>query len=361
MLAFKRFAALAALGSAAAAGAVTPLAAQEQAPAARPAATWSHDRSGLTFPAEVAGFVRGDSKQYDKDGYNIGIAFRDPANGTWADLFIYRAAPASVAVWGDRAAAGMFANPMLGDVDVNAVSIMRFTPPGGAGANSGLRIVTPTKGDLAASGLALWLHDGWLVKLRMSSKTQDAATLEARMAQFIAAVTLPAATRPAPAFAEIRDCAAPMKPGKKARLVQLDMMGSIMIGGLMGVLNDKKLEQAAGTQASATPDPVWCRDAGSQPQYGIYRSADGVEGYLIALGDTGTSLSVAGYDAGPLMKPSKGFLVTQSDGVTEQVYPPFDKRPTPEQALGLPGNIGPVFTAGLLEENKGTTIRVPGK
>lgn len=361
MFAFNRFAALAALAATAGVGPVAPLAAQEQAPAARPAASWSHDRSGLILPAEVAGFTRGDSKQYDEDGYNIGIAFRDPQSGTWADLFIYRAAPASVAVWGDRAAAGMFANPMLGDVDVNAVSITRFTPPGGAGDKSGLRIVTPAKGELASSGLALWLHDGWLVKLRMSSKTLDATTIEARMAQFIGAVTLPAATRPAPAFAEIRDCAAPMKPGKKAKLVQLDMMGSLMIGGLMGVMNDKKIEQAADAQASGTPDPVWCRDAGSQPQYGIYRREDGGEGYLIALGDTGTSLSVASYDAGPLMKPSKGFLVTQSDGVTEQVYPPFDKLPTPQQALGLPGNVGPVFTAGLLGENRGTTIRVPGK
>ena len=361
MFAINRFAALAALAAASGTGAFVPLAAQEQAPPARPAATWSHDRSGLTLQAVVEGFSRGDSKQYDDDGYNIGIAFREPESGTWADLFVYRAAPASVAVWGDRAAAGMFANPILGDVDVGAVSIMRFTPPNGAGTNSGLRIVTPTKGDLASSGLALWLHDGWLVKLRMSSKTLDAATLEARMVRFIGAVTLPAAARPAPAFAEIRDCAAPMKPGKKAKLVQLDMMGSIMIGGLLGVMNDEKLEDAADAGASGAPEPKWCRDAGSQPQYGIYRREDGVEGYLIALGDTGTSLAIAGYDAGPLMKPSKGFLVTQSDGVTEQVYPPFDKLPTPQQALGLPGNIGPVFTAGLLGENKGTTIRVPGK
>lgn len=361
MFAINRFAALAALAVAAGTGAFAQPAAQEQAPAARPASTWSHDRSGLTLPAEVAGFARGDSKQYDKDGYNIAIAFRDPASGTWADLFIYRAAPASVAVWGDRAAAGMFANPMLGDVDVNAVSIARFTPPGGAGANSGLRIVTPTKGELASSGLALWLHDGWLVKLRMSSRTLDAATLEARMAQFIGAVTLPAAARPAPAFAEIRDCAAPMKPGKKAKLVQLDLTGSIMIGGLLAGITDEAFGEAEAAKPTDSSEPVWCRDAGSEPKYGIYRREDGVEGFLIALGDTGTSLSVSGYDAGPLMKPSKGFLVKQSDGVTEQVYPPFDRLPTPQQALGLPGNVSPVFTAGLLDENKRTTILVPAK
>ncbi|WP_017663939.1 hypothetical protein [Porphyrobacter sp. AAP82] len=360
MFAFNRFVASAALASAAWTGASVPLAAQEQAAPERPAATWRHDRSGLTLSAVLAGFTRGDSKQFDAEGYNIGINFRDPQSRSWADLYIYRAAPASVAVLGDRAAAGMFANPMLGDVDANAVSIVRFTPPAGAGDKSGLRIVTPTKGELTSSGLAIWLHDGWLVKLRMSSKTLDAATLEARMSQFIAAVTLPAATRPAPAFAELRDCAAPMKPGKKARLVELDVTGSIMIGGLLGGASEELAETGVSV-ADGAADPVWCRDAGSQPQYGIYRREGIAETYLIALGDTGTSLSVAGYDAGPLMKPSKGFLVTQSNGVTEQVYPPFDRLPTPEQALGLPGKVSPVFSAGLLAENKGTTIMVTGK
>lgn len=361
MFAINRFAALAALAVTACGGAVAPLAAQDQAPAVRPAATWSHDRSGLTLPAVVAGFARGDSKQYDDDGYNIGIAFRDPDSGSWADLFIYRAAPASIAVWGDRAAAAMFANPMLGDVDLNTVKITRFTPPNGAGEKSGLKIVTPTKGDLTSSGLALYLHDGWLVKLRMSSKTLDAATLEAKMGDFIGALTLPAASRPTPAFAEIQNCAAPIKSGKKAKLVKLDVMGSLMIGGILGVAHDKKLEEADTGEADGRKDPVWCRDPASQPQYGVYRRVDDTEGYLIALGDTGTSLSVGSFDVGPLMTPSKGFLVTQSDGVTEQVYPPFDKLPTPDQALGLPGTVSPVFSAGLLSQDKGTTITVSGK
>ncbi len=352
-----RVAVLAVLAASLGLGPAKSLMAQEQdaAPVARPQATWSHDRSGLTLPATLAGFVRADSKQFDADGYNIGVSFRDTASGSWADLFIYRAAPASVAVWGDRAAAGMFANPMLVEVDVNAVKVARFTPPGGAGDKSGLRIVTPTRGDLTSSGLALYLHDGWLVKLRMSSRTLDAAALEKRIAEFVAGLSLPAAARPAPPFAEIQDCAAPMKPGRKANLVKLDMMGSIMIGGLLGVARDKEAEQPSADE------PLWCRDAASQPQFGIYRREGKSDFYLIALGDTGTSLSVGSYDAGPLMKPSKGFLVTQSDGVTEKVYPPFDRMPSAEQALGLPGNVGPVYSAGLLAENKGSTLTVPSE
>jgi len=332
----------------------SPLAAQ--APLDRPEPTWSHDLSGLTLPMTLGGFQRGQSKQYDDQGYNIGVTFRDEASGSWADLFIYKAAPASVAVWGDRAAAGMFANPMLGDVDLATVTIASFTPPNGAGDNSGLMIVAPVTGDLTASGLAIYIHDGWLVKLRMSSRTLDAATMEARMAAFVAAVTLPAATLPAPAFAEISDCAVPLKAKKKAKLMRLDMMGTIMLGATLGVVHDKKLEEASASSGAAPS--VWCRDAASETRYGIYRREGSDDSYLIGIGDTGTSLSVGQYDLGPLMKPSRGFLVTQSDGVTDQIYPPFDRLPTPEQVLGLPGNIGPVFSAGLLPGDTGTTINV---
>lgn len=349
------FASAATIAAAMLVAGTAPLAAQD-APVARPAATWSHDRSGLTLPESLAGFIRGASKQYDEDGYNIGVSFRDDESGSWADLFIYRAAPASVAVWGDRAAAGMFANPMLGDVDLTAVAVASFTPPNGAGDDSGLRIIAPVTGDLTASGLAIYVHDGWLVKLRMSSRTLDVATLEARMAEFVAAVTLPAATLPAPAFTEISDCAVPLKPGKKAKIMRLDMMGTIMLGATLGVVHDKKLEEASA-DSDATPG-VWCRDAASEPRYGVYRREGSEDSYLIGIGDTGTSLSVGRYDLGPLMKPSRGFLVTQSDGVTEQIYPPFDRLPAPEQVLGLPGNVGPVFSAGLLPGDSGSTINV---
>jgi hypothetical protein len=359
---FKRFALAGGLAFGLVAGAA-PLAAQGAAPIAapRPASTWSHDRSGLSLPATLAGFTRGASKQYDGDGYNIGISFRDDASESWADLFVYRAAPASVAIWADRAAAGMFANPMLGEVDLDAVRIARFTPPGSASKDNGIRIVTPARGEVTSSGLALYLHDGWLVKLRMSSKTLDAAALEARMGEFVAALVMPAATMRSMGFYEINDCPAPIKPSKKAKLVALDMMGTIMLGGTLGAAHDKKMEAGAAAGSGLSAAPGYCRDPGSTPQYGIYRVGGASHQYVMALGDTGTSLSVSSYDLGPLITPSRGYLVVQSDGVTEQIYPPFTALPSPEQVLALPGKVSPVFSAGLLPGDDKRVITVPSK
>ncbi len=329
---------------------------------AQPAPTWSHDLSGLALPPMLAGFARGQSKQYDEDGYNVGVAFKDDATGSWADLFVYRAVPASVAIWGDRAIAGMFANPMLGDVDANAVRITRFTPPNNAGAQSGLKVVAPLSNELKSSGLAIYLHDGWLVKLRMTSRKLDPAALDARMTEFMAGLALTPATQPAPPFVDIQNCAAPLKSGKKAKLMRLDMMGSILLGGTLGAAHEARIEQAKTDDDTVHPKAAWCRDPASQPQYGIYRRGDADDSYLVAIGDVGTSLSVGRYDLGPLMSPSRGFLVTQSDGVTEVTYPPFDRLPQPEQVLGLPGNVSPLFSAGILPGNeKKTTITVPSE
>lgn len=359
---FSRIARAAALGFVLAAAA--PLAAQEQ-PAARPASTWSHDRSGLTVPATLAGFTRGESKQYDEDGYNVSVAFKDKASGSWATLFIYRASPASVPMWGDRAAAALFRSGAQIVIDPAGVSRSSFTPPGGAGERSGMMLIAPATGGAVSTGLAIYLHDDWLVKLRMSSETLDPAALEARLGAFLGELALPAAQRAAPPFAEIADCAAPAKPGKKAKLVQLDMMSTILLGGILTAGQEERLEKQKAAAEKDAPveaasETPWCRDAGSQPEYGIYRTGSD-EGYLVAFGDSGTSLTVGRYDMGGLIRPARGFLVTQSDGVTQQVYPPFDRMPLPGQVLGLPGNVSPVFSAGLLPDNKNTTITVPSK
>jgi hypothetical protein len=151
-----------------------------------------------------------------------------------------------------------------------------------------------------------------------------------------------------------------MKEPKKARLVQLDMMGTLMIGATLAAMNDKEAEQATKGD-EPKPDAPWCRDASSEPTFGIFRREGSDDGYMIAFGDAGTSLTVGRYDLGGLIRPSRGYLVTQADGVLKQVYPPFDRLPQPGQAMGLPGNVSPVFSASQLPGNNKTTITVPSK
>ena len=360
MAVLKRF--IAGTCAAALVAGLTVSAATAQVPDPQPTPFWSHDLSGLTLPASLAGFERGPSKQFDKDGYNVGVEFEDEASGSWASLFIYRASPASVAIWGDRAVAGMFANPVLSEMDLNAVRIMPFTPPNNAGEKSGLKVLVPLQNDLTASGLAIHMHDGWLIKLRMTSSKLDIITLEARMADFIAGLKLAPVDRPAPPFVGILDCPAPLKLGKKARMIRLEMMGSIIFGATLSAAHEAKAEAVKDIHDQSAPSSVWCRDPASQQQFGVYRRDADEDSYLIALGDGGTSLAAERYDLGPLLKPSRGYLVTQSDGVTDQVFPPFDRLPLPEQVLGLPGNVGAVFSAGLMPgHNAETTIMVPGE
>lgn len=342
---------------------VVPAHASAQEAQAPVSSSWSHDLSGLVLPASLAGLTRGESRQFDDNGNNVTVSFHEEASGTVADLYVYRAAPASVQIWADRAASSMFANSKLGNVDVAAVKVFVFTPPNGAGENSGLQVIAPVKGELTASGLAIYAHDGWLVKLRMSSSSLDAASLEARMAEFVAGMKLPVAVRPAPQLVDIADCQTPLKSDKNAKLVRLDMMGTILLGGVIGVANDKRTEKSESRAADLAVDPAWCRDAASRSEYGVYRRGNEDDAYLVAVSDSGTSLTIGRYNMAGLMKPSRGFLVTQSDGVTELVYPPFDRMPQPEQVIGLPGNVSPVSSVSLspVDGKRKQTIMVPSK
>lgn len=329
--------------------AAAPALAQDDAPArsgfvepgqeAPPA--WKHEPSGLALPPAIAGFARGKITRFDEEGRNVAIAFRG-TDDTFATLYVYRAGVPSVAIWSDRAASVMLSNSKLGEVDPDTLIIAPFSPPAGAGADSGVRISAGFRGEGAgATGLSLHVHDGWLVKLRMTSRSLSAAGLDARIAALVGALDLPRASETAPLYAAIEECENRLDAEKPAKLVALDTTANILIGGIIGSLRDER----AG--AWSDPDARWCRDAASRREYGIYRSSSSRNSYLLAYGDSGTSLFAARYNMVSLIKPSRLFLAVQSDGTREVVYPPFDRLPTPAQMAGLPGNLAPVMSFDL--------------
>ena len=300
-----------------------------------PSSVWFHEESTLRLPDTLDGFVRTKVNRFDDEGYNVGVSFVEETSGSWADVYVYRAGIPSVPMWTDRAASMMLSGGRLGNPVDGQLLVNTFTPPNGAGEDSGIRVAAGLDGEIKSTGLALYLHDGWLIKVRMSSRTLDHEEMDARVASFIGGVAIEDATEPAPPFAWIEDCEDKLK-FRRARLIQFDMMGSLMVGTALGIAREKA--------AKNPPEQLWCRDAASEPQFGIYRNRGDDDSYTMAFGDGGVSLSVGKFDLGPLVTPSRGFLVTQSDGVTELVYPPFDRLPEPRMIAGLPGNFGPIVS-----------------
>lgn len=316
-----------------------PVAAQEQIPVEIDT-DWQHTQTTLRLPLTLAGFTRTEVSQYDKEQFNVAVTLDDNASKTSATLYIYRTGVVDLPIWADRAATTMLSGNRFGSFDLENVEFGSFTPPNGSGADSGFRLVVPLSGSsFTSTGLLLFLHEGWLVKLRMSSQQLSASELDRRMADLVAAIPLDQANSTVPAFAAIEDCAARLNFEKDAKLVKLDMMSVIILGGALGA--------ARKNQGSPSSEPVrWCRDKLGE-RFAVYRADGSEKSYTVAFSDAGITASVDRYDMSGLMNPSRGYLVTVSNGVTEEILTPFNRLPKPEQVVGIVGRVGPMTTVDV--------------
>lgn len=322
-----------------------------QAPdASRVTGTWEHSLSSLKIPANSGSFVRGEVTRYDEDGFNVSVGLTDPETNTIATIYVFRTGLESVPVWLDRASTVMLSNPVIGSVLDETLLTGNFDAPNSAGLNSGHRVVTSlSTGDFISTGVAMFSHDGWLLKIRMSSQSLDRAELDTALLGMIADLDMDAAASPAPAFVPIEDCADALSIRKKAKISRPDMMATILLGAALSAAEEKSDRDDSSEPA------VWCRDTATVRQYGVYRPNGDNDTYTIGLGDAGISVSLMKYNFGELITPSRGYLMSVSDGVTKQIFPPFNRIPKPDQALDVLNKYRPVTSINIKPGGDGGT------
>jgi hypothetical protein len=314
-------------------------------------AVWSHEQSGVSVPAEVAGYKRTSIARYDADGYNVAATLQQTASDTEATLYLFRSGKPDVAIWADRARTLILTSDRLGTLDTAAAVEGSFVPPGAGAVPSGYEFVTPLNGKgMTSTGLILLAVDGWLVKLRMTSSSIDAAALRQAMHAVVGGLTLPRAQTPPVAYASITDCADRVAFAKQAKLMKLDMMGSIMLGTTLRMANEKSAKAPAEPQ-------VWCRDEANRA-YTMYRAAGDRKSYLLAFNDAGLTAHTGAFDMGSLMSPGRGYLVTYSDGVTEEVLPPFTIMPAPAVIAGALGAVSPITSRDVRPGAAGNNLTI---
>ena len=340
-------------GSCAALASGMPLAAQEQI-AVEEGVVWTQQFSGFPFPPAIAGFTRTEVVQYDKEGFNISATMQDSATGTTATLYVYRAGVPDLPIWADRAATSMLSSKAYGSFNFDQAMAGSFALPGMESA-TGYRIAAPVSGSESTStGVTIHITNGWLVKLRMTSRSLDVSALDRRMMDVLAGLQGPPATEPAVPFRPIDDCSEKLEIKRDAKLVRLDMMGVILLGAAISAGREEQQEK----KADPSGPTVWCRDEVGDG-FAVYRADQSDEGYLVALGDSGITASVGRYSTPGLMNPSRGYLITVSDGVTEEILPPLTRMPKVEQVLSFAGRIGPVTTIDVRPGGSGgQTIHV---
>lgn len=330
----------------------SPASAQTPVPV-EPDAPFVHEPSGITVPARVGRFARVSVTDYAGDQLNIAIQLREESKETFLSLFIYRAAMPNISVWGDFSALKMVNNPSIGGAVEGSFLLGRFTPPNGSGADSGLHARALLEGaQQNSTGLSIFAHDDWIVKLRATSNALSDTEITALIGEVLTALTMPASEARYPPVTLIEPCRSELKFGKNVEALRLDMTGQIMIGAVV-----QKVSLA--NMGADNPGKPWCRDPQSSLDYGVYREDNSKKGYLVTLSDGGVAAMVSDFRSNLLSGKVSGVLVTTSDGLTQQTWPILDKRPHPALVRDNYGNVSPIATQDVRPgADGGSTINI---
>lgn len=321
--------ACAALSLASAAAAQRPEQRRLEVPAT---ASWKHALTDMILPSRPVGFAR--SVIADNTEEELDIIAQYEAEDATATVYLYRTGIPDAALWFDRATATMTRSPRWG---VKGPIVPETFARPGATAESGLLAAVPASGEAwRSTGVAIAPLGDWLVKMRMSSETLDAAALEERMRALLGALRWPASAGEETTAKPVEPCAEPLK-FKRAKLVKQEAADVLMNLFTAGVVEEKKSE---------APPPTYCREPVDLGAHGVYRPDASRNSYVIALNDAGIGLSLApALTIEGLGGGGKGWSMMLLERNSRSAMPSFNRLPPPDQALAVAMGGGPRISA----------------
>jgi hypothetical protein len=306
------------------------------------AGTWKQDEAKLEMPPAITEFSREGIVDYGDQRLDVSGTYQDRASGTTATLYLFRPPIPDVAMWHDRALVSIHANDRLGAPDFAAAVTTSFALKGPGGAASGLRTVMPvSSADFTSTGLAMFQLRDWLVAVRMTSRTLDAAQLTARLDAFVAALSYDSTGMAQAPVAAMADCADALRFKSAKRANPPDLGATLLLSALSGAADKEEAE--AGQASPPQPSVTFCRDPASTPEAGVYRPNGSAESYVIAVGDNGTSIEVARQPVAALLgKGAKDYWIDLSTPYETATYRGFRDLPPPEKVLDVIRTEAPV-------------------
>lgn len=294
-------------------------------------AGWQHAKTKLILRSKIAALPRTALTDAGTAELDVQAQFQTPEGDTVLTVYLFRPALASVPVWFDRSETQIFNRDVYGTVQPNGAAIA-FAPPRATTASGLRRVYSADKPPFKTTGLAMMPLGEWLVGIRLSAKQLDAAQLDAKMREVIAAIGWPEGVVESPAAETVAPCPTQLKYAKRARVMAPNMTDALLGSALLSTAASKA-EEAKDDKARAPAPSRYCRDLPPTPQYGVYREPDETDGYLLAVGDAGRVIRVS--PAIPLLDSGKGYMVSLDDLDSTAIYPKFDRLAHPDQALQL--------------------------
>lgn len=293
---------------------------------------WQHAQTGVILMSRLGEFQRSELRDNGTSELDVAATYYAGGAADTASIYLFRPGITSLPMWFDRSHYALTTNPQI-QVAAPSGPIARVALPG-SGVGSGLRVTYALRGDQGASGLAMLPYGDWLLKIRVTSRTKTAADVDAILLGLIAKIRWPE-KRPVERVADpVAACLTPIKT-RKAKLIQPDL-AQALIGATLSNMADELGKK--DTQGAAKP-PIFCRNGDSSREFGMYRSDQSADGYILAIGDSGISASVF---PGLSLTDRKEFAVTLSTHDSRDTYPSFNALPEPRQVFALVTSRGPM-------------------
>jgi len=291
---------------------------------------WKHAASGLVLRPTLAGLPLVKLTDSTAGEWDVAAQFNNADVGESATVYVFHAAAPDVSIWFDRAEYALTHRASYGGVRPTGPATA-FAPPGSEVASGLRRVFVPANGRYRSAGVAVLPLGDWLVTIRLSSASLDPAGLDARIGAVIAELGWPrGARRSATPAVPITACPAPLA-FKPATLRKPDMSQAVLGSMLASAVLSGKAKPVADA-----PPVSWCREGEQTAIWGAYRRANGTDGYLMALGDSGRTAGMFTDVAVPNMPTSGGYPVTLTDVDGSMAgYPAYDALPRPEQVLAM--------------------------
>ncbi|HMI18875.1 MAG TPA: hypothetical protein VK533_04965 [Sphingomonas sp.] len=314
-----------------------------------PSMTWQHARTGLTMPPYLGSLPRNEVGDFGTVEADLFLQYRG-ADGTEATIYVFHPGVDSVPLWFDRVQAAIVARGKFGTIGDAQATAFAVRP--GAPATA-LRVTYPLKGSafLATAAAAVPVAD-WLVVVRLSSTSKDAAAVDAELTAVVNGIGWPADKLEAPVAAPIKPCGT-MPSFHKAKLIKPDMMQALVGAAVSGaVATDRK--DANDHRASI---PTYCRaQQAADAAWGVYRVEGEERGYVLALGDDGRAIGVQPSLAALVNKTKPAYSLAYMDLTEWRIYPDVSDQLPPEQALDIVDHTNPIASADTLSGKGSITI-----
>lgn len=309
-------------------------------------ADWIHKPTGLRVPDRIGDdLVKGETRDAS-NGAQSNIWVQYGAGDDLATLYVYRSAYPDAGLWFHRTEAAMRgAVGLSGDVPPPAERTLF-----GAAAPNALRQVYTldgaTKG-FRSTALLIVNHGEWLMKIRLSSRTLDAAALGERLDRFVAAMKVK--TAEANPIARVADCAGPAPAATATAVTDQDARMGLLVGG--GVVAQMA---ARGSSGLAKDEANWCRDREEALAKiaTVYRAKAGGD-WVMLIGDSGVAAATASSLFPDKARLTGLFLQTPDQTALLEAY---DRPPAPDAAIRevlgpvMSGQRAPIASIGVKDK-----------